>query len=215
MSFIDNSEFENKDCKDVLERIINVASNYDIYDFICRLAGLNLLSDNQNKSVLIDTLIQYILVRPRDIYTSKIKMSDKKFKTLIDELNSTFLSASIDPCENTFIQYVMLNGRNYRVFNGIDITPAFNLQTVIRVLFFYKNDYSPEYLEKTNRLFSLLLGLSEEKTIAMFLLPQGTVFFKMSVATFSEFTGKNNSSSSISFIPNILHVIASAFLLTS
>ena len=104
MSFIDNSEFENKDCKDVLERIINVASNYDIYDFICRLAGLNLLSDNQNKSVLIDTLIQYILVRPRDIYTSKIKMSDKKFKTLIDELNSTFLSASIDPCENTFIQ---------------------------------------------------------------------------------------------------------------
>ena len=162
MSFIDNSEFENKDCKDVLERIINVASNYDIYDFLCRLAGLNLLSENQNKSVLIDTLIQYILVRPRDIYTSKIKMSDKKFKTLIDELNSTFLSASIDPCENTFIQYVMLNGRNYRVFNGIDITPAFNLQTVIRVLFCYKNDYSPEYLEKTNRLFSLLLGLSEE-----------------------------------------------------
>ena len=162
MDLFNDVEFENEESRDVIGLIVDKATNYDIYDFISRLAGLNLLSENQNKAVLTDTLIQYILGRSKEIYKSTIKMSDKRFKSLVEDLNSTFLAASVDPCENTFVQNVMLNGGNHRVFNGIDITPAYNMQSIIRVLFGYQNDYNPEYLEKINRLFTLILGLSEE-----------------------------------------------------
>ena len=162
MGLFNDIDFENQDSKDAIDTIVDKASGYDIYDFISRVAGLSLLSQNQNKVVLTDALLRYIFSKPRNQYSSSIKMSDKKFKSLIEELNNTFLAASVDPCENTFIQNVMFNYQNHRVFNGIDITPAYNLQALIRVLFGYKNQYNPEYLDKVNRLFALLLGLSED-----------------------------------------------------
>lgn len=154
-------DFENKESKDVLLALVDKISNYDIYDFISRVAGLNLMSENQNKSVLLDTLIQYILEREESKYVSTSKMSAGKFRTIINELNSTHLCNSIDPCENVFIQNVML-GANYRVFNGIDETPAYNLQMLIRVLFLYRNDFDERYLKKVYKLFTFILGISEE-----------------------------------------------------
>lgn len=56
--------------------------------------------ENQNKSVLLDSLVQYILEREKFTYKSNAKMSASKFKRVINELNNTF----VDPCENTFIQ---------------------------------------------------------------------------------------------------------------
>ena len=155
-------EYEDEDSKITIRNIASKISNYDVYDVISRIAGLNVLSENQNKSVLSDTLIQNILEKPREYYSSSIKMSDKKFRGLIEELNGTFVSASIDPCENVCIQNVMFNGHNYRVFNGIDITPAYNLQSMIRILFGYSNNYNSDYLAKTFRLYSLLLSISEK-----------------------------------------------------
>lgn len=160
MNFMDDM-FENEKTKDDISEIVNKVSNYDIFDFIARISGLNLMSENQNKSVLIDTLIQYVLAKEEKDYISNSKMSAGKFKSIINELNSTSLSASIDSCENIFIQNVMM-GSNYRVFNGIDITPAYNLQVLIRVLFQYQNMFNEEYLKKVYRLFSLILGISEE-----------------------------------------------------
>lgn len=154
--------FEDKEAKDIVNDIVDSIVNYDVFDVISRVAGLNLLSENQNKAVLTDTLIQYIISRPREYFKSNIKMSDKKFKSLMEDLNNTFLAASVDPCENVFVQNVMLNGENHRVFNGIDITPAYNLQALIRALFGYRNNFDFEYLEKVNRLFAFLLGISEE-----------------------------------------------------
>ena len=147
---------------DVIDSIVDKIKAYDVYDFISRIAGLNLLSENQNKAVVTDTLIQYIIARPRDQYSSSIKMSDKRFRTIIEELNNTYLTSYIDPCENIFVQNINYYDRIYRVFNGIDITPAYNLQSLINVLFRFKNDFHSEFLYKVNRLFSLLLGLSEE-----------------------------------------------------
>ncbi len=160
MDFMGNM-FENERTKDDISEIVNKISNYDIFDFIARISGLNLMSENQNKSVLLDTLIQYVLAKEESDYVSKSKISAGKFKSIINELNSTNLSLSIDPCENVFIQNVMM-GSNYRVFNGIDLTPAHNLQALIRVLFQYQNTFHEEYLRKVYRLFSLILGISEE-----------------------------------------------------
>lgn len=156
------NDFESTEVINVINTIVDNAANYDIYDVISRVAGLNLLSENQNKAVLTDTFIQYIISKTKGCYKSSIEMSDKRFKMLIEELNQTSLAAAIDPCENTFVQNVMLNGENYRVFNGIDITPAYNLQSLIRILFKYKNGFDSNYLDRVNRLFALLLGISED-----------------------------------------------------
>lgn len=53
-------------------------------------------------------------------------------------------------------------GTNYRVFNGIDSTLAYNLQALIKILFQYQNNFDEEYLKKVYRLFLLILGISEE-----------------------------------------------------
>lgn len=154
--------FENKDSKSTIQDIVNKIANYDVYDVISRIAALNVLSENQNKTVLSDTLIQNILEKTKDYYSSTIKMSDKKFRVLIEELNDTFIASAIDPCENVCVQNVMFNGENYRVFNGIDITPAYNLQAMIRILFGYSNKYNDAYLAKVHRLYSLILAISEK-----------------------------------------------------
>lgn len=39
-------------------------------------------------------------------------------------------------------------GTNYRVFNGIDSTLAYNLQALIKILFQYQNNFDEEYLKK-------------------------------------------------------------------
>ncbi|MDE6603725.1 MAG: hypothetical protein K2K90_16590 [Lachnospiraceae bacterium] len=51
MDFMGNM-FENEKTKDDISKIVNKISNYDIFDFIARISGLNLMSENQNKSVL-------------------------------------------------------------------------------------------------------------------------------------------------------------------
>ena len=73
-------DFENQQSKDTLKEIVDTISAYDIYDFISRIAGLNLMSENQNKSVLLDSLVQYILEREKFTYKSNAKMSASKFK---------------------------------------------------------------------------------------------------------------------------------------
>lgn len=161
--------YENDLTKDTISKLVDIVSNYDVYDFISRVAGLNLIPENQNKSVLLDALQQYIIEREKIIYTSTAKMSSGKFRNIINELNDTFLSASIDPCENTFIQNIMFGGNNYRVFNGIDNTPAYNLQVLIRILFQYKNDYPNEFLIKSYMLLSFVLGISEEIANKLFI----------------------------------------------
>ena len=161
MNFLD-IEYENQESTDTLKEIVDIVSQYDIYDFISRLAGLNLMPENQNKSVLLDSLVEYILRNDKSIYVSNAKMSPSKFKKVMDHLNNTFLSASIDPCENTFTQNIMFSENNYRVFNGIDSTPAYNLQVLIRILFQYNNDYPEEFLNKCFILLLLVLEISEE-----------------------------------------------------
>lgn len=166
MNFFDDmsdlkSLFENDETINELEDIVDVVKKYDVYDVIARISGLNLISDNQNKSVLLDSLIAAILREKEDDYNSSYKVSHGKFRGLIEQLNNTNLSMSIDPNENAFAQNVMLM-ENYTVYNGIDYTPSYNLQMLIDILFYYKNDFPKEYLDKVGTLIMMILEISDE-----------------------------------------------------
>ena len=63
MSFIDNSEFENKDCKDVLERIINVNIDRFCEDQRSRCV----LQQSRGDSIKADSIGDYVI--PRKLLT--------------------------------------------------------------------------------------------------------------------------------------------------
>lgn len=153
--------FENQETIDELKGITDVIKNYDVYDVLARISGLNLISHNQNKSVILDSLIATIVCEDANTYNSTYKMSAGKFKKLIEKINQTNLAWSIDPNENAFYQNIMLTD-NYTVFNGIDNTPAYNLQMLIDILFNYENDFPKEYKRKIASLTMFILRLSEE-----------------------------------------------------
>ncbi len=153
--------FENQETLNEMKDIADEIKKYDVYDVIARLSGLNLMSHNQNKSILLDALLAAIISEEESSYNSTCKMSAGKFKKLIGRINETNLAMSIDPNENVFYQNVMLTD-NYTVFNGIDNTPAYNLQMLIDILFNYKNDFPIEYNQKIGKLAMFALGVSEE-----------------------------------------------------
>lgn len=153
--------FKKESTMNEIEDIVNRIKKYDIYDIIARIAGLNLMSENQNKSILLDGFIATVLSKDKGEYNSKVKMSAGKFKKLIEELNRTELALAIDPNENAFIQNIMFE-KDYKVFNGIDFSPAYNLQMLIDVLYYYENDLPKEYLKKASILILFILGISDE-----------------------------------------------------
>ena len=53
-SMLEVSEQMDSEDKRKLDSLISTIEKYDIYDFICRLSSLNLLIENQNKSILFD-----------------------------------------------------------------------------------------------------------------------------------------------------------------
>lgn len=149
------------DNNDEIINIVNDIENYDAYDIIKKFSGLNLMPQNQNKSILMDGIIEGILSKQSDSYNYNHKISFGKFKKVICKLNGMSLAYAIDPCENVFAQKVIFGSSQFYVFNGIDNNSSFILQSLIRVLFDYKNDFSNEYLNKTLSLISMILSLSD------------------------------------------------------
>lgn len=159
-------EFESKlsdetaTSKIIVSEIVDEAKKYDVYDIIARIAGLNLLSENQNKSILLDAVIAELLCLKHEEISCPYKMSSGKFRKIILQVNKTRLCMMIDPNENTFVQNVMFH-KNYTVFNGIEQTPAYNLQNLVKILFEYKNDFSEDFLMKIYKLYSFVLEVSD------------------------------------------------------
>ena len=146
---------------DKINKIINELKNYDIYDIIAKISCLNLFSENQNKSILLDYVIAKIIEQKKEFFNSKIKISYGKFKSILQQISSLPINWAIDPSENIFAQKIMID-ENYIVFNGIDYCTSFNLQNLIDILFFYVNDYHNEFIIKIRKLFDLLLEISDE-----------------------------------------------------
>ena len=89
---------------------------YDLYDIIARIAGLNLLPVNQNKSILLDAVIAELLcvnVYNEGIINDNI-MSAGKFRKLISQVNDSDICMMIELNENLYVQNVMFH-KNYLV----------------------------------------------------------------------------------------------------
>lgn len=153
--------FEDDKTINKIKDIVTEIKKYDVYDIITRISGLNLISQNQNKSILLDGLMAHVLYHEEKFYNSTYKMSSGKFRRLMDKLSNTNLAMAIDPNENPFIQNIMFID-NHMVYNGIDFTPAYNLQMLIDILFNYKNDFPKQYLDKVGKLIMMVLEISDE-----------------------------------------------------
>lgn len=153
--------FYENDSKNEISIAIEQSKKYDIFNLISRVAALNLFHQNQTKSVIFDTYIEGLLHHTRDEFESKYIISPGKFRKIITQISNTTLKYSIDPPENMFAQNVMFYG-NYRVLNGIDQTPAYNLQNMILTLFANKNEYSKDFLHETYVLVNGMLHISEK-----------------------------------------------------
>ena len=53
--------FEDDDTINEMASIVAEIKKYEVYDILARISGLNLMSQNQNKSILLDGLIAAIL----------------------------------------------------------------------------------------------------------------------------------------------------------
>lgn len=78
--------FESQETIDELKDISDEIKKYDVYDVLARISGLNLMPHNQNKSVLLDSLIADIICEEENTYNSTYKMSAGKFKKLIGKI---------------------------------------------------------------------------------------------------------------------------------
>lgn len=152
--------FNGAETRTELQSVVKDATNYDIYDLIKRLAALNLFHQNQTKGVVFDSFIDAILHEKQESFSSHYCISPGKFRRLLTKLEQTDLMASVDPPENTFVQNVICYG-NYRVFNGIDQTPAYNLQQMINALLSVRTTFPEEFIKKISLLTSLILQISE------------------------------------------------------
>lgn len=141
--------------------LIEESKKYDVFNLISRVSALNLLHQNQSKSLLLDTYLDGLLHQSLDCFDSKYKISQGKFRRIINGISNTSLKHTIDPPENMFAQNVMFYG-NYRVLNGIDQTPAYNLQQMISSLFVGVNSYPKEFLDKVYILVYAMLHISED-----------------------------------------------------
>lgn len=141
--------------------MVEESKKYDVFNLISRVSALNLLYQNQSKSLLLDTYIDVLLHQSLDCFNSKYKISQGKLRKIMNEISNTSLKYSIDPPENMFAQNVMFYG-NYRVLNGIDQTPAYNLQQMLSSLFVGVNSYPKEFLDEVYILVYAMLHISED-----------------------------------------------------
>lgn len=144
----------------ILESIINDLAPYDIYDIISRISSLNLMIENQNKSIILDALIAGILIRPRESYQGKAKMSNGKFRSVINRLEATGLRMMVDPAENPFIERIRYYG-NYWIFPGINYSPAHTLQGFLDVLCLRDIEFNNDFVRKAHQLLNFVLYISD------------------------------------------------------
>ena len=142
-----------------LQSLIEEISKYDVFDFISRVAALNLLIENQNKSILLDALIAGLLTDDADKYKGTAQMSSGKFRNIIARLEKFSLGRMLDPAENPFIERIRYYG-NYWIFPGIDFTPAYCFQGFLNVLCLGNMHFDKKFVKKAHVLINFVLTLS-------------------------------------------------------
>lgn len=155
------SIFPNQKDNDVNDKFLNSLNNFNLFDIILRVSALNLLPYNQNKSLVLDKIINDILTYGFDSYNSENLMSMSKFRNLINQYMNSGLALSIDPAEMPFIQRVQFYG-DYWILTGINTNIGYNLQSLIYVLFNHENEFNKEFLDKCNRMTHSILTITND-----------------------------------------------------
>lgn len=143
-----------------IQSLINEIAKYDVFDFIARISSLNLLIENQNKSILFDALIAGLLTNDRAMYTGTVKMSSGKFRNIIGRLEDLQLKSMVDPAENAFIERVLYYG-NHWIFPGINYFPSYTLQGFLDALYLQNLQTVEEFIQKSNQMINLALEISD------------------------------------------------------
>ena len=78
MDFFENVKeletlFEGEETINDIENIVAEIQKYDVYDMLSRISGLNLMPQNQNKSILLDGLIAAILREKEEMFRVRCK----------------------------------------------------------------------------------------------------------------------------------------------
>ena len=144
---------------DKLEDIITELQNYDIFDFLSKVSALNLLPHNQNKCIVLDTIINAILECKEESFSGTSKISLKKFKDIISKAMNLPIALGIDPAEMPFIYRVQFYGNNW-IFSGVNTYFGFILQNFIDILFKYENNFDSEYIAKCRNMATFILDIS-------------------------------------------------------
>lgn len=143
-----------------IQSLINEIAKYDVFDFIARISSLNLLIENQNKSILFDALIAGLLTNDRAMYTGTVKMSSGKFRNIIGRLEDLQLKSMVDPAENAFIERVLHYG-NHWIFPGINYFPSYTLQGFLDALYLQNLQTVEKFIQKSNQMINLTLEISD------------------------------------------------------
>lgn len=143
-----------------IKALIDEIAKYNVFDFIARIASLNLLIENQNKSILFDALIAGLLTRERTAYPGTAKMSSGKFRSIVNRLENLNLRYMIDPTENAFIERVCYYG-NHWIFPGINYSPSYSLQGYLNVLCLSHLQFDPDFTQKAHQLINFVLQISD------------------------------------------------------
>lgn len=156
--YLGNKQTDKHD-KEILDTIISSLSGYDMIDFICKLSSLNLVPYNQNKSIILDKIIDHILLSDLGISKSENKISLKKFKQLVDAGMEQNVALDIDPIEMPFMQRIQFYGNKW-IFSGINTAPAYILQNFIDVLCRKSDAFNQNFILIANRIIHFILEVS-------------------------------------------------------
>lgn len=90
---------------------------YDLHDIITKIVGRNLLPVNQNKSILLDTVMEELLCVNLDNENimNDNRISAGKYRKLISQVNDSDICMMIELNENLYVQNVMFH-KNHLVF---------------------------------------------------------------------------------------------------
>lgn len=150
-------EEDNKKIKEIVLKL----KEYDIFDFISKVAALNLIPCNQNKCIILDALINGVLSEDNNFFDGSNKISIKKLKDAVNEGMQLNQAVNIDPADMPFVQQIQFFG-NYFIMSGINTDVGYNLQSFINVLFKKSNKFNEEFLDKCNRMTALFLTISTD-----------------------------------------------------
>ena len=143
---------------EILNTLLSELKSYDIYNFLGRVSSLNLIPQNQNKCLIFDTIIDYILHQDLSSFIGTNIMGRAKFEKIINECMKLSTSYDINPIEEPFIYRVHFYGNKW-IFSGITQCIGYNLQMFLDIIFANKNNFDKLFVFECRNMSTLILEI--------------------------------------------------------